>query len=320
VEDLRGRSGGGRRFPGLGSGGTGGRGPIPRLGNGRLGCGAIVLLVLVLLACLGLGSGRLGLTDLGALGGLGGQDSGETNSVDNSSLAETCSTANPAHLTDLGCRNLLYVNSIQAYWRVALPQVFAVPYQTATTRFFSNQVSTACGVADAGTGPFYCPADEHIYIDLTFYQELTDRYGAKGEFAQAYVLAHEYGHHIQTLVGTEPAVRRAQQRDPGNANAYSVALELQADCFAGVWAYHASETTDAGGAPIFLSITPDDVSSALSAAQAVGDDTIQRRAGQRVNEAGFTHGSAAQRQQWFSTGYSTGNPKDCNTFTSGLPR
>jgi hypothetical protein len=321
VEDLRGsRSGGRRRSSGPSGAGTGVILPIPRLGNGKLGGALIALLVLGLIGCLCLGAGKLGLSDLGALGGLGGlSGDGQPGSVENEAIAQTCSTANPDHLDDPGCRNLLYVNSIQAYWQTALPQIFAAPYQTATTRFFSGQVTTACGTADSGAGPFYCPADHHVAIDLTFYQELADRFGAKGEFAQPYVLAHEYGHHIQSLLGTQEQVRRAQQRDPGNADAYSVGLELQADCYAGVWAYHASETTDAGGAPIFASITAEDITQALGAAAAVGDDTIQRRAGQKVNEESFTHGSAAQRQQWFTTGSSTGDPKQCNTFGAALP-
>ena len=168
----------------------------------------------------------------------------------------------------------------------------------ATTRYFSGQVSTACGPATAGVGPFYCPGDNHVYIDLTFYQELANRFGASGQFAQAYVLAHEYGHHMQTLLGIEAAMRRAQQRDPGNANQYSVLLELQADCFAGVWANNASRTTDAGGQPLFKSLTTQDIQEALNAAAAVGDDSIQRKSGVAVNEGAFTHGSSAQREQW----------------------
>jgi predicted metalloprotease len=132
------------------------------------------------------------------------------------------------------------------------------------------------------------------------------------------VLAHEYGHHVQTLLVTEAAVRRAQQRDPGNANQYSVGLELQADCYAGVWAKNATETTDAGGQPIFRSITQADIDQALEAAAAVGDDTIQRRSGGPVNESEFTHGSAAQRQQWFGQGFETGDPKACDTFGNAL--
>jgi predicted metalloprotease len=214
--------------------------------------------------------------------------------------------------------NLAFINSVQAYWQRGLPDNFGVPYQTATTRYFSGQVNTACGPADAGVGPFYCPGDNHVYIDLSFYDQLARQFGAPGQFAQAYVLAHEYGHHVQTLLGTEAQMRRAQQRDPRNANAYSVALELQADCFAGVWANKASQTTDAGGAPIFTSLTQQDINEALTAAAAVGDDSIQKKTTGRVNESAFTHGSAAQRQQWFDQGFRTGDPRQCNTFGNAL--
>ncbi|HZD99604.1 MAG TPA: neutral zinc metallopeptidase, partial [Micromonosporaceae bacterium] len=141
---------------------------------------------------------------------------------------------------------------------------------------------------------------------------------AKGEFAQPYVLAHEYGHHIQDIVGTEAAMRRVQQRDPGNANKLSVMLELQADCYAGVWAKHAESTTDTHGTPIFTSITSQDIQDAVTAAGAVGDDAIQKKMGGRVDESAFTHGSSAQRERWLTTGYSTGDPKACDTFGSAL--
>jgi uncharacterized protein len=180
--------------------------------------------------------------------------------------------------------------------------------------FFSQAVNTGCGQADSGVGPFYCPEDNLVYIDLTFYDELANRFGAKGEFAQPYVLAHEYGHHVQDLLGTEEQMRRAQQRDPNNANRYSVMLELQADCYSGVWTRHATETTSTGGQPLFTSITQDDVNQALNAAAAVGDDAIQKKMGGGVDESKFTHGSSQDRQRWFSQGYNTGDPKGCDTF------
>ena len=188
---------------------------------------------------------------------------------DNTDLEQTCSTANPDRLQHAECRNALYINSIQAYWQGALPQTFGQPYQQTDTVFFSQTVNTGCGSADSGVGPFYCPLDSQVYIDLTFYDELATRFGADGQFAQPYVLAHEYGHHLQNLLGTSEQVRRQQQRDPGGANELSVRLELQADCLAGVWAKHATKTTDAKGVPIFTSLTQADVDQALAARGAI---------------------------------------------------
>jgi hypothetical protein len=294
VEDVR------------GSGGGGGGIPIPS-GGGRLG---LIVTVIVILGTLLLG-GTFGRSLLGG-GGNGGQQG------DNTQLAKDCGTANPDRFKRTDCRNVLYVNSIQSFWQVELPQVSGNQYQPAKTVFFSQVINTGCGQADSGVGPFYCPEDDHVYIDLTFYNELANRFGAKGEFAQPYVLAHEYGHHIQDLLGIEAQMRRAQQRDPGNANRYSVMLELQADCYAGVWTKHATETTSSGGQPLFKSVTPDDINQALDAAAAVGDDTIQKKATGRIDESKFTHGSAEQRQRWFGQGYQTGDPRRCDTFGNSL--
>ena len=295
VEDQRGSGGGG---------GIGGL-PIPIGGGGRGGLIGLIITAVLVLAGGGFGASQL-------LGGAGG---GQT---DNTKLNQSCSTANPDRLNQVDCRNALYVNSIQSFWRTELPQVFGQQYQPADTVYFSQQTTTGCGAANSGTGPFYCPADKKVYIDLTFYTELTNRFGAKGEFAQPYVLAHEYGHHVQDLIGTEAQMRRAQQRDPGNANRYSVMLELQADCYSGVWTAHATQTTDAHGQPIFKRITDQDVQDAVNAAGAVGDDTIQKQAGQQVNPDNFTHGTSAQREQWFNQGYHGGDPKACNTFGGAL--
>jgi uncharacterized protein len=294
VEDQRGSGGGG-----LG-------GFIPIGGGGGRG-GIIGLIVTVALVLLGGGYGASQL-----LGGGGGGQS------DNTNLNQKCSTANPDRLKETDCRNVLYVNSIQNFWQTELPQVYGVQYQKVDTVFFAQQTSTGCGAADSGVGPFYCPADRKVYIDLTFYNELRTRFGATGEFAQPYVLAHEYGHHVQDLVGTEAQVRRAQQRDPGHANQYSIGLELQADCYAGVWTMHATQTRDASGQPIFNSVSQQEVQDAVRAAGSVGDDVIQKKAGQQVSPDKFTHGSAAQRQQWFTTGYRSGDPKQCNTFGGAL--
>jgi predicted metalloprotease len=282
-----------RRGSGFGFGGGGI--PIP-VGGGIIG----TLLV-------------IGLVILGSVMGpqmFGGDDGGD--------LAETCSTANPNRLEERECRNTLYVNSIQNYWQRAMPETFGKPYQATDTVFFSQAVSTACGNADSGVGPFYCPLDGQVYIDLTFYDELARRFGAKGEFAQPYVLAHEYGHHLQNLLGTSTDVRRRQERDPEGANELSVRLELQADCYAGVWAHHASSTTDVKGVPIFKSVTQADIDQALEAAAAIGDDMIQRKSGTRVDESKFTHGTSEQRQRWFKTGFDSGDGKRCDTFSGAV--
>jgi predicted metalloprotease len=317
VEDLRGAGADGGGFPGMNvpgsSGGGGGMlggllgGLLPLLfRRGRGGIGLVVLLLICAGVIFCFGGGNLGSLGLGGGGG--------DPTPDSSRLASTCSKDNPNRFDDPACRNLAYINSIQAYWQKGMPENFGKAYQIVPTRFFSGQVNTACGPADAGVGPFYCPGDKRVYIDLSFYDELAQRFGAPGNFAQAYVLAHEYGHHVQDLLGTEAQVRRTQQRDPGSANRLSVALELQADCYAGVWAKAAAGTTDAGGVPIFKSVTAADLREALTAAAAVGDDTIQQKTSGRINESRFTHGTAAQRQQWLSQGYQTGDPQQCDTF------
>ncbi len=300
VEDVRGSGGGGS------AGGLGGIGGIPiPIGGGKTG---LIITVVVVLAMLVLG----GVFGRGMLGG--GGDSGSGGGAD---LGEKCATTNPNRFQETDCRNLLYINSIQAYWEKALPETFGRPYQKATTIFFARSVNTGCGAADSGVGPFYCPQDRHVYIDLTFYNELATRFGAKGAFAQPYVLAHEYGHHVQNLLGISDQVTRAEQRDPANANRYSVMLELQADCYAGVWSKHATETTSAQGKPLFTRLTQDDIQQALDTAAAIGDDAIQKKMGGGVDESKFTHGSSADRQHWFQQGNSTGNPKACDTFGNG---
>ncbi|HET8661578.1 MAG TPA: neutral zinc metallopeptidase [Micromonosporaceae bacterium] len=299
VEDRRGSGGG------FGGGGFRGGGlPIP-IPTGRGGIiGTIIVIALMLL-----GGGFFGSNMLGGDGGGTG---------DNTDIEKTCARDNPDRLKQVECRNALFINSIQNYWQSALPQTMGKPYEPAKTVFYSQAVSSGCGQADSGVGPFYCPADRQIYIDLTFWEQLATQLGARGEFAQPYVLAHEYGHHVQTLLGTEAQVRRAQQRDPANANALSVRMELQADCYSGAWAKNATRTTDAGGQPIFKSITQDDINQALEAAAAVGDDTIQKKSGGPVNEEEFTHGTSAQRQEWFNRGFASGDPKSCDTFGNAV--
>ena len=185
-------------------------------------------------------------------------------------------------------------------------------YQAPRVVIYDQGTSTGCGYGQSAMGPFYCPADRSVYLDLSFWQELEKLGGSSADFAKAYVIAHEYGHHIQTLTGTSQQVREAQQRARGEAeaNQYSVALELQADCYAGVWAANAAAVS--GGQ---VAMEPGDLQAGLQSANAIGDDTLQRRAGRRVTPEGFTHGSSAQRMEWLQRGYQSGDPAVCNTFS-----
>jgi uncharacterized protein len=172
---------------------------------------------------------------------------------------------------------------------------------------FSQGINTACGSATSAAGPFYCPADRNVYIDLSFFRQLETEFAAQGDFAKAYVIAHEVGHHVQTVSGISEKVRAAQQRgSEAEANALQVKMELQADCYAGIWAHHADSARQL--------VESGDIDEALTAASAVGDDTIQRRTTGTVNQESFTHGSGAERQQWFRKGYASGSVEACNTF------
>ncbi|MGA9799106.1 MAG: neutral zinc metallopeptidase [Terriglobales bacterium] len=196
------------------------------------------------------------------------------------------------------------LNDTQNTWSQILPQQ-GVPYRHAKLVLYRDSYPSACGAAQSATGPFYCPEDEKVYIDLGFYNELKQRFGAPGEFAEAYVLAHEIGHHVQKLLGVEGKVRQAQEQNPQSANQLSVRLELQADCFAGVWGHSTQQRN---------LLDPGDVDSGLQAAAAVGDDRLQRMSRGTVNPETFTHGSSAQRTEWFQRGFQDGTIAACNTF------
>ncbi|EYF07476.1 KPN_02809 family neutral zinc metallopeptidase [Chondromyces apiculatus] len=181
-------------------------------------------------------------------------------------------------------------------------------YRNAKMVLFTGATQTACGRGRAATGPFYCPPDERVYIDLSFYQELSNRLGARGDFAQAYVIAHEIGHHVQHQLGTDKRVQSASRAEQEGAGGASVRLELQADCYAGVWA-HATKRRDL--------LEAGDLDEALNAAAAIGDDRLQRDSGGAVQPETWTHGSSAQRSRWFKRGYESGDPSSCDTFAEG---
>jgi len=196
------------------------------------------------------------------------------------------------------------LDDVQNTWRSILADRH-VPYEDAKLVLFRDMTQSGCGTAQSTMGPFYCPLDEKAYIDLSFYDELQRRFGASGEFAEAYVLAHELGHHVQHLLGIDAQARRLQQSQPGSANAVSVRLELQADCFAGIWGHSTQQRR---------LLEQGDIEDGLNAAAAVGDDRLQRAATGHVNSESFTHGSSAQRTAWFKRGLTTGQIEACDTF------
>ena len=278
VEDMRGSSGGG-------GGG---------FGVGRMGIGGFVVLLLLSLifhrnffALLGGG---------GSAGAPAGSPAAQTAPVSSSPEESKQADFVGAVLKD-----------VQNTWTQLLPAQANVPYRHAKLDLFRGGIRSGCGFAQSEMGPFYCPADEKVYIDLGFYRELQSRFGASGDFAQAYVIAHEVGHHVQKLLGISDKVEQAQQQNPRLAKPLSVRLELQADCFAGVWAHSTQQRNilEAG-----------DIDEALNAASAVGDDHIQKQTTGQVNPETWTHGSAAQRSQWFKTGFDSGNIQSCDTFAS----
>lgn len=222
-----------------------------------------------------------------------------------------CRTGADANRDDT-CRIIGTVNSVQDYWNDALPADVGRQYRAAQTVIYSGSTQSACGTASNQTGPFYCPSDERVYMDATFFELLSSRFGADdGALAQEYVVAHEYGHHVQHVLGL---LGRAQEGS--GAMGGGVRVELMADCLAGVWAQHAATTEDADGTTLLEPLTQADVRSALSAAAAVGDDHIQKSSGATVNPDSWTHGSSEQRQRWFLRGYEGGTANQCDTFAT----
>ncbi|GGK39619.1 KPN_02809 family neutral zinc metallopeptidase [Nocardia camponoti] len=287
---------------GVSSGGGGfGRGPKMALG----GVGGLIVVVIGLFFGVDLTDGGNALS--------GGQSQPGAGQPAIEGAPAHCKTGADANKYD-DCRVVATAQSLNAVWSVQLPKQTGKKYVKPKVVLFTNQVNTACGAATSDVGPFYCPADQTAYFDVSFFKELTTRFGASGgPLAQEYVVAHEWGHHIQTLLGD---IGRAQ-RDPRGPESGAVRTELQADCYAGIWAYYADKQPSPGGGQPFLNpLTDKDIRDALSAANAVGDDRIQRSAGRGVNPESWTHGSSEQRQKWFLAGYKSGAVSSCDTYSA----
>jgi len=293
IDDREGQSG-------LGGGG-GGRLPLPLPtgGGGRIGLGSIIVIVLYVVVQMCAGNA--------VVPGTGGSDTSGSTSGGTSSSCRTGEDAN----NDMDCAIDLFTNSIQDFWADALPQQANADYQVIQTVKYTGQTDSGCGAAQSAMGPFYCPNDRKVYIDQSFMQDmLQGELGAKGgTFALGYVIAHEYGHHVEDQIGILGRLRTQQ-----GPKSDSVRVELMADCLAGVWAKSASTTQDANGTVLIEDLTQDDVANAIDAAQAVGDDRIQKRSSGRVDQEAWTHGSSAQRVKWFQTGMQQGTISACNTF------
>lgn len=293
VEDQRGGGGGG----GFGSGGGLLFGLLPLIGS-RFGCGGIVV-VLILMAVFG-GLGNIG----GMLGGGGGQaptaQTGQRQAGSDTNSSCTLNANSRAACTAF--------SSADRTWQGIFSRS-GQKFQEPKLVFFGDQGGrSGCGAAQSAMGPFYCPTDQGIYLDTNFFDELAQRFGAKGDFAQNYVIAHEFGHHIQNLLGESSRVSQIQQSgSEREGNAASVRLELQADCYAGVWANANKDRLD-----------PGDVEEGMTAAQAIGDDTLQKQSQGRVVPDSFTHGSSAQRMTWLKRGLESGDPAQCDTFSGAI--
>lgn len=266
----------------------GGGGLIPGGGGGKLGCGTIVIVLAI--------AYFTGANPMQLLGGMEQLQGPTTQTQGGASTSESCA------VNQFSAEMCAHLASLDQMWQPRF-RAANIAFQQPTLNFYSQAGSSGCGAAQSAMGPFYCPSDQGIYIDTDFFTEMDQRMGASGDFARAYVMAHEYGHHVQTLTGLASEVRQAQQRNPAQANQLQVAMELQADCYAGVWAAHNADR-----------IEPGDIEEGMRAAYAVGDDTLMRQAGRRPVEEAFTHGSSEQRMQWLKLGLETGDEDRCDTF------
>ena len=317
IEDRRGNSGGGSSFPGAGGKGRGFRFPGSGRGGGRMrrgglsGVGLIIVVGLFLL----FGGDIGGLLQQAPVSPQSGRPSGTEQFPDLPDLKngqrDRSSDRSPnTRQSNSSDEPLDFVSAVLAdtedTWKALFKQ-FGQDYREPKLVVFSGSVRSACGFAQSAMGPFYCPGDQKIYLDMSFFRDLRDRFRAPGDFAQAYVIAHEIGHHVQTILGVSARVRQAQSgAGQSQSNAIQVRMELQADCFAGVWAHHADRTRDI--------LEDGDVEEALGAANAIGDDRLQRQSQGRVVPDSFTHGTSEQRERWFTTGLETGNLRACDTF------
>jgi len=280
-----------RRGSGFSTGGFGGGGfPIPMKAGGGL-LGVIILLATLILPRV-----------------LGSHTNGAASVPQAQAPADAADGACTSDLEQIVCGAS---KDVQQYWANNMQSFFGTTYEPTHTALFTDSTTTGCGQASSQTGPFYCPIDREVYIDLGFMQALEQELvGKSTDLAEQYIVAHEYGHHIQNLVGINDQVQQAQQNDPGRANQYSVAMELQADCFAGMWV---GDVASRGKLD-----SSDEVKEALDAAAGVGDDRIQEKTQGRIDKEAWTHGSAEQRQTWFTRGYNSGDPRQCDTFSEVL--